>query len=277
VRTLKLYGQRQTRQNRSYETISLSEPRPNLLLVTLNRPDRRNALNTQMGRDLRDIFVPLKFTPGTIRALVITGAGDLAFCAGGDLKERNGMSDETWASQHAIFEEAFYAVMECPIPVIAAVRGAAFGGGCELALACDFIYAEVGARFALTEVSLGIMPGGGGTQNLARAVGERRAKELILSARPFSAEDALRWGMVNEVCRPETLMQRVFETAERILSNAPVSVAQAKAAIHYGLQTDLRTGLMIEVQAYQKMVPTEDRREGMAAFNEKRRPRFVGR
>jgi enoyl-CoA hydratase len=121
------------------------------------------------------------------------------------------------------------------------------------------------------------MPGGGGTQNLARAVGERRAKELILSARPFSAEDALRWGMVNEVCPPETLMQRVFETAERILSNAPVSVAQAKAAIHYGLQTDLRTGLMIEVQAYQKMVPTEDRREGMAAFNEKRRPRFVGR
>ena len=263
--------------NRSYETISLSEPRPNLLLVTLNRPDRRNALNTQMGRDLRDIFVPLKFTPGTIRALVITGAGDLAFCAGGDLKERNGMSDETWASQHAIFEEAFYAVMECPIPVIAAVRGAAFGGGCELALACDFIYAEVGARFALTEVSLGIMPGGGGTQNLARAIGERRAKELILSARPFSAEDALRWGMVNEVCPPETLMQRVFETAERILSNAPVSVAQAKAAIHYGLQTDLRTELMIEVQAYQKMVPTEDRREGMAAFNEKRRPRFVGR
>ena len=263
--------------NRSYETISLSEPRPDLLLVTLNRPDRRNALNTQMGRDLRDIFVPLKFTPGTIRAVVITGAGDLAFCAGGDLKERNGMSDETWASQHAIFEEAFYAVMECPIPVIAAVRGAAFGGGCELALACDFIYAAAGARFALTEVSLGIMPGGGGTQNLARAVGERRAKELILSARPFSAEDALRWGMVNEVCSPETLMQRVFETAERILSNAPISVAQAKAAIHYGLQTDLRTGLMIEVQAYQKMVPTEDRREGMAAFNEKRRPRFVGR
>ena len=204
-----------------------------------------------MGRDLRDIFVPLKFTPGTTRAVVITGAGDLAFCAGGDLKERNGMSDETWASHHAIFEEAFYAVMECPIPVIAAVRGAAFGDDCELTLACDLIYAEVGALFALTEVSLGIMPGGGGTQNLARAVGERRAKELILSARPFCAEDALRWGRVNELCPPETLMQRI-ETAERILSNAPVSVAQAKAAIHYGLQTDLHTGVMIQVQAYQK-------------------------
>src|SRR6185312_6336074 len=154
---------------------------PGILVITLNRPERRNALNTRMGEELREIFVPLRFTPGDLRCIVVTGAGDKAFCAGGDLKERHGMSDEDWRLQHAVFEEAYYAVMECPVPVIAAVNGAAYAGGCELALACDFIYAARGARFALTEVSIGIMPGGGGTQNLPRAVGERRAKELILT------------------------------------------------------------------------------------------------
>jgi enoyl-CoA hydratase len=260
-----------------FQTLKLETPKPGLLLITLDRPEVRNALNTQMGRELREIFVPMRFTPGDWRCIVITGAGDKAFCAGGDLKERNGMTDETWRLQHAIFEEAYYAVMDCPVPVIAAVNGAAFAGGCELALACDFIYAAKTARFALTEVSLGIMPGGGGTQNLARAVGERRAKELILSARPFSAAEALAWGMVNELAEPAELMPRVFEIAERICGNAPVSVRQAKKSIHYGMQMDLRSGLVFEVQAYDRMISTEDRREGMRAFNEKRKPKYTGK
>ncbi|MSP87654.1 MAG: enoyl-CoA hydratase [Alphaproteobacteria bacterium] len=260
-----------------FTTLKLAVPEPGLLVVTLDRPEVRNALNTQMGIELRDLFVPLRYTPGDWRCIVITGAGDKAFCSGGDLKERKGMSDETWRLQHAIFEEGYHAVVDCPVPVIAAVNGAAFAGGCELALCCDFIYAIKTARFALTEVSLGIMPGGGGTQNLTRAVGERRAKELILSAAPFTAEQALAWGMVNELCEPAELMDRVMDVARRISANAPISVRQAKKAIHWGLQMDVRSGLSFEIQAYEKMITTEDRREGMLAFNEKRKPVFKGK
>lgn len=265
-----------------FETLKITEPVPGVKLITLNRPEVRNALNTKMGMELREIFVPLKFTPyfskpDDLRSIVITGAGVKAFCAGGDLKERNGMTDDTWRLQHAIFEEAYYAVMDCAVPVIAAVNGAAYAGGCELALACDFIYAARGVRFALTEVSIGIMPGGGGTQNLPRAVGERRAKELILSAEPWSAEQAYEWGMVNKICAPETLLGDVLASAARIAANAPISVRQAKKAIHNGMQTDLATGLNFEIQAYERMITTDDRREGIQAFNEKRKPNFQGR
>jgi enoyl-CoA hydratase/carnithine racemase len=261
----------------STQTLSLEEPSPGLLVVTLNRPDVRNALNTQMGRELRDLFVPLKFTPGALRCIVVTGAGDAAFCSGGDLKERRGMDDEQWRLQHAIFEEAYYAVMDCAVPVIAAVNGAAYAGGCELALACDFIYASTQAKFALTEVTLGIMPGAGGTQNLPRAVGERRAKEIILSGVPFNAQQALDWGMVNAVHPPAELMAAAMQCATRIATNAPISVRQAKKSIHAGLQMDLASGLAFEVQAYERMIATADRREGIDAFNEKRPPRFTGR
>lgn len=261
----------------TFETLQVAEPEPGLMVVTLNRPALRNAINTQMGRDLRELFVPLKFTPGALRCIVLTGAGDKAFCAGGDLKERQGMSDDDWRLQHAIFEEAVYAVMDCSVPVIAAVNGAAYAGGCELALACDFIHASSEARFALTEVTLGIMPGVGGTQNLPRAVGERRAKEIILTGVPFSAQEAHAWGMVNALHEPGALAGAALELARRIVANAPVAVRQAKRAIHAGLQMDLASGLAFEVQAYERMIATEDRREGINAFNEKRKPRFTGR
>jgi enoyl-CoA hydratase/carnithine racemase len=157
------------------------------------------------------------------------------------------------------------------------VNGAAFGGGCEIALACDFIYAARSARFALTETSLGIIPGCGGTQNLPRAVGERRAKELILSARPFSAEQALAWGMVNAVFDDAELVPKTLEGARAICANGPVAVRQAKKAIHYGMNVDLRTGLAFELEAYNRTVVTEDRLEGVRAFGEKRKPRFSGK
>lgn len=258
-------------------TLKVEEPEPGLWIVTFNRPEALNALNTATSEDLRDVFGPLAFTPGDLRCIVLTGAGDRAFSAGGDLKEREGMSDDAWRLQHAIIEEAAYAVLNCSVPVIAAVNGIAFGGGCEIALCCDFIYASTRARFAQPEVMRGIMPGAGGTQNLPRAVGERRAKELILSGRPFSAQQAYEWGLVNELCEPERLMPRVLEVAREIAANAPIAVRQAKKAIHQGLQTDLTSGLMIEVQAYERMIPTEDRREGVRAFNERRKPQFKGR
>jgi enoyl-CoA hydratase/carnithine racemase len=209
--------------------------------------------------------------------VILTGYGDKAFCAGGDLKERNGMSDESWQAQHAIFERMVRAMMGCPIPLIAAVNGAAYGGGCEIAAASDFVYAATSARFALTEVTLGIMPGTGGTQNLARAVGERRAKEIILSGQPFTAAEAERWGLVNRVVEPSELLEATMAIARRIAANGPIAVRQAKQAIHRGLQMSVWDGLAFEIEAYNRLVPTEDRREGVLAFNERRKPNFRGR
>lgn len=260
----------------AYETLQVRPHDPFVLVVTLNRPAVLNAISTQMGRDLLDCFTRLTAERGLARSVVLTGAGS-AFCAGGDLKERDGMTQAAWQAQHELFERAFVALMECPTPVIAAVNGHAFGGGLETALCCDFIYAARGARFALSEARLGIMPGGCGTQNLARAVGERRAKELILTARPFSAEDGQAWGAFNQVCEADAVLTQALATAQAIADNAPLSVQQAKKSIHYGLQTDLLTGYRFEIEAYNRLVDTEDRREGVRAFHEKRKPVFQGR
>jgi enoyl-CoA hydratase len=260
-----------------FETIVLSRPDDHVLLVTLNRPDVANALNTRMGLELVEVFEALSIDLENLRAVIITGQGDKAFCAGGDLKERNGMSDEDWQAQHVIFERMVRAIMGCPIPVLAAVNGAAYGGGCEIAAASDFIYAASTARFALTEVTLGIMPGAGGTQNLARAVGERRAKELILSGLPFTAAEAEAWGLVNRVVDPSELLEATLAIARRIAGNGPIAVRQAKQAIHRGLQMSVWDGLAFEIEAYNRLVPTEDRREGVRAFNERRKPVFSGR
>lgn len=258
-------------------TLKLEDAGDGILVVSFDRPDVRNALNTDTCLDLRELFGPLAFTPGELRCIVLTGTGDKAFSAGGDLKERQGMSDDQWRDQHAIIEESAYAVLNSAVPVIAAVNGVAFGGGCELALCCDFIYAARSARFALPEVTRGIMPGAGGTQNLPRAIGERRAKELLMTGRPFSAEEAYQWGMVNAVTEPEELMPTVTEVARHVAANAPLSVRQIRKAVRNGLQTDLASGLMIEVLAYERTISSEDRREGVRAFNEKRAPRFTGR
>ena len=261
----------------SYATLQTETPVPHVLLVRLSRPEVLNALNTQMGRDILDLWTRLTAEPGDVRCVILTGAGERAFCAGGDLKERDGMTQAQWQAQHELFERGFMALMELPLPVIAAVNGHAFGGGLELALCCDFIYAAKTARFALSEVRLGIMPGGGGTQNLPRAVGERRAKELILTARPFSADEGAGWDLINRVCAPESLLNETLETAKAIAENAPLSVRQAKKSVHYGLQTDLLTGYRFEIEAYNRLVDTEDRREGVKAFNEKRKPVFKGK
>jgi len=229
-----------------------------------------------MGRDLLALFSGLNADPRQARCIILSGTGERAFCAGGDLKERNGMTDAQWQDQHLIFEQMIRAIIDCPIPVIAAVNGAAYGGGLEIALGCDFIYASRTARFALTEVTLGIMPGCGGTQNLPRAVGERRAKELILSGIAFSADEASQWGLVNRVCEPDKLLGDALEIARKIAANGPIAVRQAKHAIHHGLDLSLANGMLLEIQAYNRLPPTQDRREGILAFNEKRRPVFKG-
>jgi enoyl-CoA hydratase len=258
-----------------YPTLAVEKQGEHILLVKLNRPQVLNALNTQMGSDQHDLWTRLTAEPGALRCVVLTGAGDRAFCAGADLKERDGMTETVWRTQHEVFERAFMALMELPLPIIAAVNGHAFGGGLEMALCCDFIYAARSARMALSETRLGLMPGGAGTQNLPRAAGERRAKELIFTAEPFDAQQGYEWGIVNRVC--DNALQDALEVAEKIARNAPLAVRQAKKSVHYGLQMDLATGYRFEIEAYNQLVGTEDRKEGVRAFNEKRKPRFQGK
>ena len=259
-----------------YETIKVEIGEDRVGIVTMNRPEVRNAMNTQMMTDLRDCFANFYVEHDAAACLVLTGAQG-AFCSGGDLRERKGMTDATWRRQHAIVEQMVRAMHDCPIPIIAAVNGPAYAGGMEVALASDFVYARRSARFALTEVTLGILPGACGTQNLPRAVGVRRAKELILTGTPFNAEQAYEWGMVNKVCPDDQLMTDAMATARRIAENAPVSVRQAKKAIDKANDLDRHSGYAFEIEAYNRTVGTEDRQEGINAFNEKRKPKYKGR
>jgi enoyl-CoA hydratase/carnithine racemase len=261
---------------KNYETIRLEQPQEHTVLLTLNRPEVVNAMNTQMGLDLLDAFDGFCAAPNAQRCIVITGAGRV-FCGGGDLKQRNGMTDQEWQDQHLIFERAIRLMIACPVPIIAAVNGAAYAGGMEMALCADFIYASEAARFALTEVTLGIMPGAGGTQNLPRSVGSRRAKEILLTGKPFTVQQAFDWGMVNRICKPESLLADTLETAAVIAGNAPISTRQIKHSVNMGANMDLQSAMMFEIEAYNRMVPTEDRREGIRAFNEKRKPVYHGR
>jgi enoyl-CoA hydratase/carnithine racemase len=247
-----------------------------VLTVLLDRPEVLNAMNTAMGEDLLACFRGPAAAPG-VRAVILTGAGDRAFCVGGDLKEREGMTDEAWRAQHAIFEQAAAAILQCPAPVIAAVEGYAFGGGCELALLADFIVAGASAVFALPEVTLGIFPGMGGTQLLPRIVGAPMAKELIFTGRRVEAPEARAIGLVNHVVPRGGARAKAAELAETIAANGPLAVRQVKKAIAWGTEADLQTGMVLAIEAYNATVVTEDRVEGVRAFNERRKPRFQGR
>lgn len=260
-----------------FETLKVERIDEHVLLVTLNRPEVRNATNTQMGLERLELFRGLYVDQEDVRCVVLTGAGDKAFSAGGDLKERKGMSDADWRRQHAVFEQGAMALKQCPVPVIAGVNGVAYGGGCEAVLSCDFVYAVRGARFALTEVTIGILPGTMGTQQMPRAVGERRAKEILMTGRPFSAEEAYDWGLVNKLCEPGSLIEDTLETARTIAGNAPLAVQRIKRAAGVATEIDLSSGFQFELEAYNRLVGTEDRQEGVLAFNEKRKPRFKGR
>jgi len=247
-----------------------------VVTVTLNRPDQHNAMNTAMGEDLLACFDALAREPDA-RAVVFTGAGDKAFCAGGDLKERNGMTDEAWRAQHVIFEQGALRVLRCPIPVIAAVEGFALAGGCELAILSDFIVASETAVFGVPETTLGIFPGIGGTQLLPRILGAPLAKELIFTGRRMKADEARAAGLINHLVPAGHAKAKATEIALAIAKNGPIAVRQAKKAIAYGSETDLETALVLAIEAYNATVVTEDRLEGVRAFNEKRTPEFKGR
>ncbi len=260
-----------------FETLLCTQPAEYTLQLTLNRPEVGNALNTKMGEELRNFFTHYATHPNDLRCVVLTGAGGRQFCVGGDLKQRNGMSSDEWLAQHRIFEQAYWAMMEFPIPLICAVNGHAFGGGLEMIMVADFAYGVPTAKFAFSETKLGIIPGGGGTQTMTRTAGARRTKELIFTAQPFTADEALEWGVLNRICPQEEILSASLATAAIIAANAPLAVRQAKKAIHHGGQTDITRGLWLEIEAYNRLVFTEDRIEGVRAFNEKRTPLFKGR
>jgi enoyl-CoA hydratase/carnithine racemase len=247
-----------------------------VVAVEMHRPEVLNAMNTGMGEDLLACFKALALD-GTVRAVVLTGAGERAFSVGGDLKEREGMSDEAWRAQHVIFERGAHAVLRCPVPVIAAVEGFAMGGGCELAAMSDFVVASETAVFAVPEVTRGIFPGVGGTQLLPRILGAPLAKELIYTGRRMEATEAKAAGLVNHLVPAGQARAKALEIAGTIAHNGPIAVRQAKKAIDYGGEIDLETGLILAIEAYNSCVTTEDRLEGVRAFNERRPPRFQGR
>lgn len=244
--------------------------------VTLDRPEALNALTGAVLSQLERAFGELGEDPAT-RVVVVTGAGDKAFCAGADLKERRGMDLAQTRARITLINRCFDALARLPRPTIAAINGVAFGGGLELALACDFRIAVEGAQLGLTEVRLGIMPGAGGTQRLTRLVGVARAKELILLGRRISAARAAEIGLVTEVVPAGELSTAVGRLVDELSGCAPVSVAMAKQAIDRGADVVLDEGLRIERACYEVTLGTEDRNEGLRAFAEKRPPRYQGR
>jgi enoyl-CoA hydratase len=247
-----------------------------LVTLTLNRPEKLNALNEELLRELAGAVTELA-RDASVRCAILTGAGDKAFAAGADIAA---MSELT-PTQAKHFAEVGHgigsAIEQLAFPVIAAVNGFALGGGCELALACDFIYASDKAKLGQPEVNLGVIPGFGGTQRLARRVGEARARELCMTGDTLTAEEALRVGLVNAVVPHAELLPRVRDVAKKIASKGPLAIAAAKRVIARGADVPLPTANELEATAFAALFGSHDQREGMKAFLEKRPAKFEGR
>ena len=255
--------------------VILERPCDGIAVILLNRPEAANALSVKMLNELTDALLECRYDQ-KIRAVIITGTGEKAFCAGADLKERAGMKPEDVRNTVSLIRQTINSIESLPQPVIAAVNGVALGGGTELALACDIRIASETAKFGLTETSLGIIPGAGGTQRLPRLIGKGRAKELIFTARRVEAAEALKIGLVEYIVASDQLMDKALAVAEQIAANGPLAVAQAKFAINQGYDIELQTGLAIEQNAYEVTIPSKDRLEGLQAFKEKRKPVYIG-
>ncbi|WP_036117481.1 enoyl-CoA hydratase [Lysinibacillus sphaericus] len=245
-------------------------------LITLTRPEAANAMSVQLLRELSDMLDQINGDPA-VCVVLLTGAGEKAFCAGADLKERKGMADRQVKQIVQLIGATVAKVETLAQPVIAVLNGVAFGGGLELALACDLRIAATHAKLGLTETSLGIIPGAGGTQRLPRLIGLGKAKELIYTARRLSAAEAKDYGIVEYVYEEHEVMEKAQQLALEMAKNAPLSLVQAKVAINQGVEVDLATGLKIESLAYSALIPTEDRLEGLLAFQEKRAPQYSGK
>ncbi|MEM7607145.1 MAG: enoyl-CoA hydratase-related protein [Myxococcota bacterium] len=241
---------------------------------TIDRPSRMNALSRAVVRRLGELARGLA---SDVRAVVLTGAGERAFCAGADLKERKDMNVEDVRDFLGLYRAAFDAIDRLPIPTVAAFNGVAFGGGLEVALACDFRVAAPHVSLGLTEVSLAIIPGAGGTQRITRIVGEAKAKELILLSKRVSAAQALSLGLVSEVAEEgESALDCALRFAAPFESAAPIAVAAALEAIDAASDLSLDAGLLHERRCYERTLASEDRLEALAAFREKRKPNYRG-
>ncbi len=259
----------------SFEHLRVERDERGVVWIILQRPQAHNALSRALNSELAALAEQLA-SDSSVRVVAITGAGDKAFSAGADLKERKGVAAADTGPYVDAIASAINAIAALPMATIAMIGGYAFGGGLELALACDFRIAADTAEMGLTETKLGIMPGAGGTQRLPRIVGEARAKELILLGRRITAARAQELGLVSQVV-PTTQLRRVADALiEELLAAAPRSVAMAKRAIERGGELPLEDGLTLERQCYDVTLATEDRNEGLRAFAEKRRPRYTG-
>ncbi|WP_413367786.1 enoyl-CoA hydratase [Lysinibacillus sp. 3P01SB] len=252
------------------------EVQDSVAVVVFTRAEAANALSVQMLQEINEALEAIHYDR-SIRAVIVTGEGEKAFCAGADLKERKGMNEEETRKTIALIGKTVNHFESLAQPVIAAINGVAFGGGLELALACDIRMASSTAKIGLTETALGIIPGAGGTQRLPRLIGTGKAKELIYTARRLSAEEAYQYGIIEHIVEPQDLLEQAKELAREIAKNAPLSLIQAKTAINQGMQTDISTGLQIESLAYSRLLHTEDRLEGLKAFQEKRSPVYSGK
>ena len=261
------------------------ERKPPLTWLKINRPQVHNCLSSKLLEELLGACRDIE-DDGDTRVVAIIGAGDKAFSAGADLSERKGMSEGQAINYLQLIQKTFAAIESLPKPVIAAINGSAFGGGVELALCCDLRVMTAESSLRLTEVTLGIIPGAGGTQRLPRLIGKSKAKECILAAKPLTAEEGYHLGLIHRITARGTfgtgsyhqkLTQEVEAWANEIAGYAPLALAQAKLAIDHGFDRDLESGLAIETRAYLKLINTEDRREGLQAFAEKRKPAYIGK
>jgi len=248
--------------------------RPHVAELVLDRPQAMSAISTAVAQGIRRGCADLAADPD-VRAVVLRSSAERAFCVGADLKERTGFDDEAMRAQRAEFHVAFAAVRDLPVPVVAAVHGFALGGGCELALSCDVMVADATAVFGLPEVQVGLVPGGGGTQLLARRVGSGRASEMILTGRRVSAEEAGRIGLAEHVVAEGQATDEALTVASTIAANSPTAVRGARRAIRDGLDLPLAAGLDVEDREWAEAAFSVDRREGIAAFAEKRTPRWA--
>lgn len=252
------------------------EVRGPFVIWTLDRPDRRNALSRALVREMGKRARALRQRK-EIRALIITGQGDRAFCAGADLKERRSMDEEDVRDFLPLYRASFGAIDSLPVPVVAALNGAAYGGGLELALACDFRVAAREAALGLTETSLGIIPGAGGTQRLSRLIGGARAKELIVFARRLSAQEAFEIGLINRVAAPgQSALECALDFVGPLADAAPIAIAAALEAVDAAAELPLEAGLSKERECYERTLESRDRLEALQAFAEKRKPVFHG-
>jgi enoyl-CoA hydratase/carnithine racemase len=248
-----------------------------LAIVTLNRPDARNAICGEMLDELAQVGVDL-LNDLHLRAVILTGAGDRAFCAGADLKERRSMSDDDVRARLVEYQTDLAWLSAPEIPTVAALNGAALGGGLELALMCDFRIAHERVTLGLPETTLGIIPAAGGTQRLTRLVGEAKAKEIILLGKRFDATEALRMGLVHRViAKDRDLIDETISFITPILEGAPIAQSAALEAIGEALDLALPEGLALERRCYERCLASEDRKEALAAFQQERKPEFRGR